>query len=108
MSFSLNFKGQSQFNRNYFSASKFEGLHSVELVLDLIMGRNPPNTTNPHHRNFSGTSRQPRKLIFGMQPYFDPTRKTTSKKNGRQPQKKWKKMEDYLKKKKKEDDLKKK
>ena len=25
-----------------------------------------------------------------MQPYFDPTRKTTSKKNGRQPPKKWK------------------
>jgi hypothetical protein len=26
------------------------------------------------------TLRQPRKLIFGMQPYFDPTRKTTSQK----------------------------
>ena len=26
------------------------------------------------------SSRQPRRLIFGMQPYFDPTRKTTSKK----------------------------
>jgi hypothetical protein len=39
-----------------------------------------------------------------MQPYFDPTRKTTSKKNGRRPQKErkmedeLKKMEDYLKK----------
>ena len=30
----------------------------------------------------------PTQLIFGMQPYFDPTRKTTSKKNGRRPQKK--------------------
>jgi hypothetical protein len=28
------------------------------------------------------------KMIFGMQPYFDPTRKTTSKKNERRPQKK--------------------
>jgi hypothetical protein len=44
----------------------------------------------------ASTSRQPRKLIFGMQPYFDPTNKrkkwkTTSKKtkkNGRRPQKK--------------------
>ena len=32
-----------------------------------------------------------------MQPYFDPTRKTTSKKNGRQPEKKLK-MENDLKK----------
>ena len=40
-----------------------------------------------------------------MQPYFDPTRRTTSKKNGRQPQKK---MKDNLQKKgKMEDDLKK-
>jgi hypothetical protein len=42
------------------------------------------------------------KLIFGMQPYFDPSRKTTSKKmedvlkkNGRQTQEKLK-MEDDL------------
>ena len=34
------------------------------------------------------------KLIFGMQPYFDPTRKDDLKKNGRRPQK----MEDDLKK----------
>jgi hypothetical protein len=33
-----------------------------------------------------------------MQPYFDPTRKTTSKKNGRLPQQKITKMEDDLKK----------
>jgi hypothetical protein len=37
-----------------------------------------------------------------MQPYFDQTRKTTLKKNGRRAQKKWKttskKMEDHLKK----------
>jgi hypothetical protein len=33
-----------------------------------------------------------------MKPYLDPTRKTTSKKNGRRPQKKWGKMEDDLKK----------
>jgi hypothetical protein len=38
--------------------------------------------------NFKGISRQHRKLIFGMQPFFEPTRKTTSKK-----------MEDNLKKK---------
>jgi hypothetical protein len=50
----------------------------LELELDLIMGRNPPH--HPTTRNFSGTSRQPRKLIFGMQPYFNPTRKKTSKK----------------------------
>jgi hypothetical protein len=34
-------------------------------------------------KNENGT----RKLIFGMQPYYDPTRKKTSKKNGRRPQK---------------------
>ena len=39
-----------------------------------------------------------------MQPYFDPTRKTTSKKNEKRPKKKWK-MEDDLKKMKMEDDL---
>ena len=51
-----------------------------------------PNPPHPSTTNFLGTSRQPRKLIFGMQPYFDPTRKTTSKKNGRRPKKnkKWK------------------
>jgi hypothetical protein len=55
------------------------------------MVRNLPPPPPP--RNFKAISRQPRKLIFGMQPYFDPTRKTTSKKvkNGRRPQKKkWK------------------
>jgi hypothetical protein len=36
-----------------------------------------------------------------MQPYFDPTRMSTSKKNGRLPQKKLIKMEDNLQKKKK-------
>jgi hypothetical protein len=45
-----------------------------------------------------------------MQPYFDPTRKTTSKKNGRGPQKKneedlKKKNEDQLKKTKTKNDL---
>ena len=43
-------------------------------------------------------------MIFGMQPYFDPTRKTTSKKNEKRPKQneKWKmtskkmKMEDNL------------
>ena len=33
-------------------------------------------------------SRQNMKMIFGFQPYFDPTRKTISKKNGRRHQKK--------------------
>jgi hypothetical protein len=37
-----------------------------------------------------------------MQPYFDPTRKTKSQKNGKQAKKKWK-MEDDLKKMKIED-----
>ena len=42
-----------------------------------------------------------------MQPYFDPTRKTTSKKNGRRPQKKFKKKwrRPQKKKKKNEDNL---
>ena len=40
-----------------------------------------------------------------MQPYFDPTRKTTAKKNGRQPKKN--KMKTNSKKIKNEDDLKK-
>jgi hypothetical protein len=63
------------------------------------MVRNPPP---PQPRNFYGTVRQPMKLIFGMQPYFDPTRKTTSQKNGNyfKTNEKWKttskKMEDYL------------
>jgi hypothetical protein len=35
-----------------------------------------------------GSSRQPRKLIFGMQPYFDPTRKMTSKKKWKTTSKK--------------------
>jgi hypothetical protein len=42
------------------------------------MVRNP---SPPPPINLYGTLRQPRKLIFGMQPYFDPTRKTTSQKN---------------------------
>jgi hypothetical protein len=56
-------------------------------VTKYLVGPPPPPTT----------SRQPRKLIFGIQPYFEPTRKTTSKKeeedlgkkfkNGRRPQK---------------------
>ena len=34
----------------------------------------------PHHHHPSQTSRQHRKLIFGMQPYFDPTRCNMKKK----------------------------
>jgi hypothetical protein len=52
--------------------------------------------TRSNVKIWGGTSRQLRKLIFGMQPYFDPTGKTTSKKwkttsiktNGRRPQRK--------------------
>ena len=40
-----------------------------------------------------------------MQPYFDPTRKMTSKKNGRRPQKKNEKWKMTSKKMKMEDDL---
>jgi hypothetical protein len=43
------------------------------------------HTTHPH--KLKGISGQHRKLIFGMQTYFDPTRKMTEKK---------KKMEDDL------------
>jgi hypothetical protein len=59
----------------------------------------PPYTTHetPRCCCAASTSRQHRKLIFGMQTYFDPTRQTTSKK-----------MKDDLKKKSKnKDDLKK-
>jgi hypothetical protein len=52
----------------------------------------PP--THPHY-NFEGTSRQLRKLIFGMQPYFDQTRKITSFKKWKTTSKKIK-MEDEL------------
>jgi hypothetical protein len=54
-----------------------------------------PNVTFEDNE-FKATLRQTRKLIFGMQLYFDPTRKTTLRK--------WK-MEDDLKKYKMEDDL---
>ena len=60
--------------------------------------------TNDPHQNKS-ISKVPRKLIFGMPPYFNPTRwflqtnkwKTTKKEddqNGRQPKSKTTKMED--------------
>ena len=52
--------------------------HQHELELDLILGRNPPTT--PPNRNFNGTSRQPRKLNFGIQPYFNPTWRNMKKK----------------------------
>jgi hypothetical protein len=59
-----------------------------------------------HPTTPTATSRQLRKLLFGMQSYFDPTRKMTSKqveddlkkklkKTGRRPQKNMK-MEDDL------------
>ena len=39
----------------------------------------------------ASTSRQPRKLIFGMQPYFDPTnKKRKMEDNLKKNQKKWK------------------
>ena len=52
--------------------------------------------TTPHHTGDdynSGSSRQPRKLIFGMQPYSNPTRRNMEDdlnifENGRRPQKK--------------------
>jgi hypothetical protein len=57
-------------------------------VTKYVVGPPPPH----HQGHFYGTSRQPRKLIFGMQPYFDPTRKTTSKKmeDNLNKNKKWK------------------
>jgi hypothetical protein len=62
---------------------------TAQLNLNMI-GRNPPHP--------AGTFKTPRKLIFGMKPYFDPTRKTQKTKT------KWKtnsktKMADNLKKK---------
>ena len=72
-----------------------DNCHSpTEPQLELGVTKNlirPPHPSHPPHLNLEGSSRQPRKLIFGMQPYFDTTRKMTSKKNGRLPQKKWKK-----------------
>jgi hypothetical protein len=47
-------------------------------------------TTTPPQSNFK--SLQDNKPIFGMQPYFDPTRKMTSKKNGRLPPNRVRKM----------------
>ena len=54
----------------------------------LIILLSQPNSTSTR----VGASGQLRKLIFGMQPYFDPTRKTTSKKKWKTTSKKikWK------------------
>jgi ribosomal protein L13 len=58
----------------------------------IIIGKKP---TNHHHHTgmitFQATSRQPRKLIFGMQPYSNPTRRNMGDDlnifgNGRRPQ----------------------
>jgi hypothetical protein len=43
----------------------------------IIIGKKPPPPP-PHHTGlitFQATSRQPMKLIFGMQPYSKPTRR---------------------------------
>jgi hypothetical protein len=64
----------------------------------LLSVKNPPphHHTTPHHTTpqcdyTSGSSRQPSKLIFGMQPYSNPTRTNmeddlNTLENGRQPQ----------------------
>jgi hypothetical protein len=57
----------------------------LELELDLIMGRKPPTHQPTPLTTPLGTFKA--QLIFGMQPYFDRTRKMISKK-----------MEDNLKK----------
>ena len=75
---------------------------STQVESDKLIAKTTHPPTDPHHHttylNFLGTSRQRRKLIFGMQPYFDQTKKTTSEKkwkttskkikNGRRPKKK--------------------
>jgi hypothetical protein len=43
--------------------------HEVGVTRLLVC--NPPP---PPHTNFYTTSKQPRKLIFGIRPYFNPTR----------------------------------
>ena len=53
--------------------------NQVEVGLTTLwVGTHPPTThhptTHPPTTNFQTTSRPPRKLIFGMQPYFNPTR----------------------------------
>ena len=53
-----------------------------------------PHHTTPHHTGDDynlGSSRQPRKLIFGMQPYSNPTRRNIDDdlnifEKGRRPQ----------------------
>jgi hypothetical protein len=62
----------------------------------IIIGKKTTTTTTPHHTTpdvitFHATSRQPRKQIFGMQPYSNPTRRYMEYDlnivfNGRQPQ----------------------
>jgi hypothetical protein len=44
----------------------------------MIIVRNPPKLTHHHHRNFLCPYRKARKLIFGMQPYLDLTKKKYS------------------------------
>jgi hypothetical protein len=56
-------------------------------------------TTTPGSITIEATSRQPRKLIFGMQPYSNPTRRNRDDdlnnfEHGRRPH--FKKEEDYL------------
>ena len=53
-------------------------MHIFLLFGDGTITISPP----PPHKNFSGTSRQPRKLIFGMQTYLNPTKRQC----GRRPQ----------------------
>jgi hypothetical protein len=57
---------------------KFQSLNSTSIQVESDKEVSWTTTPTLHHLNFLGTSRQLRELIFGMQPYFDPNRKTTS------------------------------
>jgi ribosomal protein L13 len=66
----------------------------VGVVLLSVNKTTTTTTTPPHHTGmitFKATSRQPRKLIFGMQPYSNPTRRNMENdlnifENGGRPQ----------------------
>ena len=97
-------------NLQGFTSPRFLRLHTVSIKINYCHSPTQPylkfRLTNYlvgptyHQWNFQGTSWKPRKLIFGMQPFFDLTRKTTLKKKWKttSTKRRLKKMEEFLKK----------
>ena len=65
----------------------------LEWLHNGLFPTSPPHPTQPPHETpccCCAADQEPSRLIFGMQPYFDPTRKTTLKKMEDDLKKKWK------------------